>query len=125
MRMGNRKLNGRILECAVKVHRALGPGLLENVYRTCLVHELANAQLRARTEVPIELAYAGARLDCSFRADVIVEESVLLELKAVECLLPIHDAQLLSYLKLSRLRVGFLLNFNVTSLRKGIRRLVR
>ena len=121
----DRELNSRILGCAINVHRALGPGLLENVYRSCLVHELGNAGLAVRSEVPIKLTYGGICLECGYRADIIVQESVLLELKAAEQLLPIHDAQLLTYLKLSRLRVGFLLNFNVTSLRQGIRRLVR
>ena len=121
----DRGLNQRILGCAIKVHRALGPGLLESAYRTCLVHELERSGLAVRTEVPIEIRYDGIGLQCGYRADIIVQESVLIELKAVDRLASIHDAQLLTYLKLSGIRVGFLLNFNATSLRQGIRRLVR
>jgi GxxExxY protein len=121
----DRELNHRILGLAIKVHRSLGPGLLESVYRTCLVHELRKAGMNVRSEVQVPVVYADVSLDCGYRADVIVQDSVLLELKAVDKLLAIHEAQLLTYLKLSRLRVGFLINFNVASLRNGIRRLLR
>jgi GxxExxY protein len=117
-------LTRRIIGSAIEVHRALGPGLLENAYRECLMAELSLCGLRATRETPISVTYKGVQLDCGFRADIIVEEAVLLELKAVERLLPIHDAQLLTYLKLCGHRVGLLLNFNATSLRHGIRRLV-
>ena len=103
----------------------LGPGLLENAYRECLMRELGLARLSFVREVHIPVTYKGVELDCGFRADIVVEDSVVLELKAVERLLPIHDAQLLTYLKLTERRVGLLLNFNSTSLRHGIRRLVR
>jgi GxxExxY protein len=121
----DRALNSRILDCAVNVHRRLGPGLLESSYRTCLVHELQKRGLSPRSEVPIELSYDEIRLECGYRADIIVNDLILLELKAVERLLPIHSAQLLTYLKWSRLRVGFLLNFNVAALRDGMKRFLR
>ena len=118
-------LTRRIIGCAIEVHRVLGPGLLENAYRECLMRELGLARLSFVREVHIPVTYKGVELDCGFRADIVVEDSVVLELKAVERLLPIHDAQLLTYLKLTERRVGLLLNFNSTSLRHGIRRLVR
>jgi GxxExxY protein len=117
-------LTGRILGCAYEVHNTLGPGLMESAYRQCLLEELKTAQLAFRAETPIPLIYKGVELNCSYRADVVVEESVLVELKAVERLLPIHSAQLLTYLKLTGLRVGLLMNFTVGSFRNGFRRLV-
>jgi GxxExxY protein len=121
----DRELNQRILGSAIKVHRALGPGLLESVYRKCLVHELEKAGMSVTAEVPVPIEYDGVFVALAYRADIIVHDRVLLELKAVEKLLPIHEAQLLTYLKFSRLRVGFLINFNAASLRHGIRRLLR
>lgn len=121
----SRLLTHQVLACAIAVHRELGPGLLESAYRTCLIHELFRAGITARQEVPIPISYKGEWLDCGFRADVIVEDCLLLELKAVERLLPIHEAQILTYLRLAKLRLGFLLNFNSTPLKNGIRRFVR
>ena len=118
-------LTGHIVTAAVNVHRELGPGLLENAYRTCLVHELLSAGHHVETEVPVPIEYRAIRLDVGYRADLIVDSEVMVELKAVERLLPIHEAQLLTYLKLRKLRVGLLLNFNSTSIRHGIRRLAR
>ena len=118
-------LSRQVLGCAIAVHRELGPGLLENTYRCCLLEEFRDAGLSFRSEAPIALLYKGRQLDCGFRADIIVENSVLLELKAVESLLPIHEAQILTYLKLSKLRVGFLLNFSASPLKNGIRRFAR
>jgi GxxExxY protein len=118
------ELTHRVLACAYEVHTRLGPGLLQSVYRTCLVHELKLNSLRAEAEVPVEIEYRGSTLDAGFRADVVVERTLLLELKAVERLMPIHVAQTLTYLRLSKIQVGLLLNFNVTSLKNGIRRLV-
>ena len=118
-------LTERILGAAVEVHRQLGPGLLEGTYRACLIHQLACDGLRAECEVPIPIEYKGVSIATCYRADVIVESIVLLELKAVERLLPIHEAQILTYLKLCRLRIGLLMNFNSTSLRHGIRRFAR
>ena len=125
MELFERELTDRIIGAAIEVHRALGPGLLESAYRMCLMHQLALDDLRADREVAIPVAYKGLQLDCGFRADIIVENCVVLELKTVERLLPVHDAQLLTYLKLCECRVGLLLNFNASNLRNGLRRLVR
>ena len=120
-----RQLSWRILKCAFAVHSELGPGLLESAYRACLVRELELAHLQLTQEVPVPLRYRGSQIDCGYRADIIVEDQVLLELKAVEKLMPIHEAQLLTYLKLCNLRVGILLNFNSIHLRDGLRRMIR
>ena len=114
----------RILSCAYEVHSELGPGLLESAYRHCLMHQLKSAQMTPRSEVPIPLHFRGVEIDCGYRADIIVDDQVLLELKTVESLLPIHKAQIMTYLKLTGLRVGLLLNFNSIHLRYGFRRIV-
>jgi GxxExxY protein len=118
------KLTERIIGSALGVHRALGPGLLEGTYRACLAHKLRLDGLEVQQEVPIPLKFEGIELDISYRADLIVEGKVLLELKAVQQLGHLHESQLLTYLKLSGLRVGLLLNFNVTRLRSGMQRVV-
>jgi GxxExxY protein len=119
------ELTHAIVGSAITVHRELGPGLLEGTYRTCLLGQLAADGLSARHEVPIPLQYKGMNLNFAYRADVIVEDLVLIELKALEALLPIHEAQILTYLKHSNLRVGLLMNFNTTRLVNGIRRFAR
>ena len=118
-------LTREIVGCAIATHRALGPGLLEGAYRACLARELHLAGLEVQQEVPLAISYRGDRIDCSYRLDLIVERTVLVELKAVEAIQPIHTAQLLTYLKLSDLQVGLLLNFNELRLCDGIRRVVR
>jgi GxxExxY protein len=117
------ELTGKIIGCAMKVHSVLGPGLLENAYRLCLVHELEISGLQTETELPLPIVYGDVRLDAGYRLDILVEHTVVLELKAVEEIAPIHKAQLISYLKLSGYPVGLLINFNVVHLRDGIRRL--
>ena len=117
-------LTFRILGSAIEVHKVLGPGLLEHTYRKCLVHQLQIDGLAVQTEVPIPLEYKGLRLDTSYRADVIVEETALVELKAVEQLGQVHCLQTLTYLRLARLPVGLLVNFNVPQLKKGVRRFI-
>jgi GxxExxY protein len=117
-------LSGRIIGCAIEVHRQLGPGLLESAYRTCLAYELQPAGLRFVAEKPIGLSYKGVELDCGFRIDLLVEDSLVVELKAVDRLLPVHGAQLLTYMKLANLRTGLLMNFQARVLRDGIQRLV-
>ena len=119
-----RELTGRILKAAFEVHTRLGPGLLENAYRRCLLHELTLSGLQAQTEIPVPMTYKGVEIDCTYRADLVVEGKVMLELKAVETLLPIHKAQLLTYLKLTNIKVGLLLNFHSVHLRDGMCRLV-
>jgi GxxExxY protein len=115
-------LTYRILGCAMEVHRHLGPGLLESVYQTCLSRELSAAGCQAVAGTTIPVTYKGQLLDCGFRADIIVEESVLIEIKAVERLLRVHEAQLLTYLKLTGISLGYLINFNSAPLTRGIRR---
>ena len=115
----------RVMPAAIEVHRNLGPGLLESAYRSCLRRQFELAGLSVETEVPVPVEYKGCSIVTGYRADMIVEHAVLLELKAVEKLLPIHVAQTLTYLRLARLRVALLLNFNVASLRLGgVRRLI-
>jgi GxxExxY protein len=116
------ELTGRVIGCALKVHSALGPGLLESAYRVCLVHELKGNGLSAKTEVALPVIYEGVRLDAGYRLDILIEETVVVELKAVEELAPIHKAQLISYLKLGGFPAGLLINFNVIHLRDRIRR---
>jgi GxxExxY protein len=117
-------LTARIIGCGIEVHRALGPGLLESAYRTCLLRELELAGLSVQQEVRIGIDYKGCVIECAYRADLVVQGCVLLELKAVDEVLPIHKTQLLTYLKVSKMRVGLLLNFNETVLRNGITRVV-
>jgi GxxExxY protein len=112
-----------IVDAASRVHSALGPGLLESVYETCLVHELTKRGLRVARQVSLPVVYDTIRLDAGLRLDLLVEDCVIVELKAVETLLPVHHAQVLSYLKLSGKRLGLLINFNVPLIRDGIRRI--
>jgi len=114
----------QIVHCAIKVHKALGPGLLESVYQKCLAYELERAGLVVQCEVPVPVQYGDVKIDAGFRADMIVEDSTIIENKTVEQIAPIHEAQLLTYLKLTNLNLGFLLNWNVTLMKNGIRRMV-
>ena len=109
---------------AMEVHRALGPGLLESTYEMCLCRELAIRGIPFERQVPIPVEYKGVKLDCGYRADIVVDGTILLEIKAIDSLLPIHDAQLLSYLKLGGWKIGLLINFNVELLKSGLRRRV-
>ena len=115
-------LTRSILSAAFQVHSTLGPGLLEKPYRVCMCHELTRANLAFETEKHFDVEYGGFTIPMGYRVDLLVEDSVVVEIKAVETILPVHEAQLLSYLRLSRRRVGLLINFNVTRLRYGIRR---
>jgi len=117
-------LSERIIGCAINVHRALGPGLLESAYEECLCLELKPAGMPYARQVPLPLIYRGTRLDCGYRLDVVVQSQLVLEIKAVERLLPIHDAQILSYLRLGGYKTGLLLNFHTVVLKDGIRRFV-
>ena len=118
------QLTNGILSCAYRVHSKLGPGLLERPYRVCLCHELSRLKLKFETEKLLPVEYDGLTIDLAYRIDILVEDAVVIEVKAIEAILPVHEAQLLSYLKLSRKRVGLLINFNVAHLRDGIRRRV-
>ena len=119
------KISNRILASALEVHRELGPGLLESAYRICLVRQLELDGLSVRREVSIGITYKDLVVPTIYRADLIVDQSVLLELKSVERLLPVHEAQINTYLRHSRISVGLLVNFNVRMLRYGIRRFTR
>jgi GxxExxY protein len=116
-------LSPRIIGLAIEVHRHLGPGLLEAAYEECLAYELRQAGLTYRRQVPLAISYKDVQLDASFRLDIVVEDALILEIKAVEKLTPLHEAQLLTYLKLSKIRVGLLMNFNVPTLKSGLKRL--
>ena len=113
-----------VIEAAMTVHTALGPGLFEEVYKVCLKHELLKANLKVFSEVGLPVIYDGIELDIGYRIDLLVEDSLIVELKSVEQLAPVHKAQLLTYLKLARKPVGLLLNFNTAHLRHGITRVV-
>ena len=118
------ELTGKIIGAAIKVHQHLGPGLLESAYEACLAYELAKFGCFVERQKPLPIIYERVRLDCGYRLDFVIEKSIIVEIKAVEALLPIHVAQLVSYLRLSGLKVGLLLNFNVRILKDGIRRIV-
>ena len=122
--MNRDPLSEKAIGAAIEVHRYLGPGLLESAYEECLCHELAKAGLSFKRQVEMPISYKGQDIDCGYRADLIVENTLLVELKAVEKLLPIHQAQVLTYLKLGRLSTGLLINFNSTLLKDGIKRFV-
>jgi GxxExxY protein len=113
-----------VIGSAIEVHRELGPGLLESAYEECLALELADAGLAVARQVELPLRYKGRNLDAGYRLDLVVDERLIIELKCVERLLPIHDAQLLTYLRLSGMKTGLLLNFNTPVLFRGVRRLV-
>ena len=115
---------GSIIGAATEVHRVLGPGLLESVYQTCLAHEIAGRGLSVESQKPLPVIYKSIHLDCGYQLDLLVEDVVIVEIKSVDALLPIHTAQLLSYLKLANLQVGLLINFDVENLKNGIRRIV-
>lgn len=114
----------RVIGACIEIHKQLGPGLLESAYEECLCHELTLAGLRFERQKPLPVSYKSVRLDCGFRLDLVVEGKVIVELKTVDQLAPIHDAQLLTYLKLSGLTVGLLINFNVPVLKDGLKRIV-
>jgi GxxExxY protein len=116
-------VSGQIVSAAMKVHTALGPGLFESTYQACMRHELQMRGLRVQHEYALPIIYSDMRIENGYRVDLLVEDLVIVELKSVAKLLPLHQAQLLAYLKLSRRQVGLLINFNVTHLRHGIKRM--
>ena len=111
-----------IVDSAFKLHQALGPGLLESAYEACLIHELVSRQIPVQRQVPIPIIYEGLRLGAGFRVGLLVSDQIIVEIKSIERDAPIHLAQLMTYLRLSRRRLGFLINFNVTMIRTGIKR---
>jgi GxxExxY protein len=118
------QISGKIIECSIKVHRALGPGMLESAYEACLFYELHKSGLKVEKQVTLPINYDGVIIDAGYRIDLFVENEIIVELKAVDKLHPIHKAQLLSYLKLSNKKLGLLINFNVKLLTDGLERVV-
>jgi GxxExxY protein len=118
------EITENIIGAAIAVHKELGPGLLESTYEACLIHELKERKLRLIRQKNLPVQYKGIKLDSGYRIDLLVEDQVIVEIKAAERIMPVHEAQLLSYLKLSACKVGLLINFNVKVLKNGIRRVV-
>jgi GxxExxY protein len=118
------QITDKIIGCAIAVHRGLGPGLLESAYEECLSYELTQAKLSFERQVALPVIYKGVKLDCGYRMDMVVEDLVIVEIKAVERIIPVHEAQLLSYLKLYNKRVGLMFNFHVSVLKSGMKRIV-
>jgi len=118
------EISRRIIGAAIEVHRHLGPGLLESAYQSCLAFELKQLGLKVEEQKPLPVVYKQVKLDCGYRLDMVVEDEIIVEIKAIEKLLPIHDAQLLSYLRLTKKRVGLLMNFHVPVLKNGLKRIV-
>ena len=115
---------GKIVDCSIRVHKELGPGLLESVYEICLIKELIAVGLKVERQVYLPVIYRGEELDLDFRIDLLVENEIVIELKAIEGILPVHEAQLLTYLKLSQKKIGLLINFNVPLMKNGIKRMI-
>ncbi|MDT3696027.1 MAG: GxxExxY protein [Ignavibacterium sp.] len=118
------QLTSRIIGCAIEVHKNLGPGLLESVYEECLCHELSENNILFERQKPVSINYKSIKLDAGYRIDILVENLVIVELKSIDALAPIHTAQVLTYLKFSEKKIGLLINFNVTRLKDGIKRYV-
>lgn len=118
------KLSNQIIGCAIEVHKNLGPGLLESTYEQCLAYELKKSDISFKLQHTLPVKYKEIKLDCGYRIDMLIENKIIVELKSVDSILPIHQAQLLTYLKLSSMRVGFLMNFNVKYMKNGIKRMV-
>lgn len=118
------QLTDKVIASAISVHKELGPGLLESTYEACLTYELLDRGLKVEAQKPLPVNYRGQKFDCGYRIDLLVEDLLVVELKSVEKLMPIHTAQILSYLRLSNLQVGLLLNFNVMRLKDGLHRIV-
>ena len=113
-----------MIGCAIEVHRTLGPGLLESTYRQCLAYEFSQAQIPFQMELALPVRYKDVLLDCGYRIDLVVSGNLIVEVKCVETLLPIHQAQILTYMRLTKIPIGLLINFNVTKLQNGIKRFV-
>ena len=118
------ELSRSVIGCAIEVHRTLGPGLLESTYRQCLAYEFSHAQIPFQMELALPVRYKDVLLECGYRIDLLVGGDLIVEIKCVETLLPIHQAQILTYMRLAQIPVGLLINFNVTKLQNGIKRFV-
>jgi GxxExxY protein len=117
-------LTKKVIGCAIEVHKELGPGLLENAYQKCLVFELREAGIKFKMEKELPIRYKGLDIDCSYKIDLLIENMLIVELKSVFELLPVHEAQLLTYMKLAKIKTGLLINFNKILLKEGIKRFV-
>ena len=118
------ELSNRVIGCAIEVHRVLGPGLLESTYEQCLAHELNQQHINCLRQCGLPIIYKGMEIDCGYRMDLLVDKSLVVELKSVETLTPIHEAQILTYMKLAKIKTGLLINFNVKLLKQGLKRFV-
>ena len=116
------QLSNKVIGCAIEVHRELGPGLLESAYEQCLAAELSRSRIPFQLQVDLPVSYKGTRLDCSYRIDVLIDQQLIIELKCVEQLQKIHEAQILTYMRLAKIKIGLLINFNVPVLKNGIKR---
>lgn len=117
-------LSHAVIGAAIEVHRCLGPGMLESAYEECLVYELQSKGIQVKRQVPVPVVYKDVRLECGYRIDVLVEDTIVVELKSVDSLLPVHEAQVLTHMRFAHKHVGLLVNFNVKVLKKGLRRYV-
>jgi GxxExxY protein len=118
------EITQQVIGCAIEVHRQLGPGLLESVYEKCLAYEMKQAGLAFETQIELPVKYKAVQIDCGFRVDLFVEKALIVEIKAVEVLIPIHEAQILTYMRMMGVKTGLLINFNERLLKDGIRRFV-
>jgi GxxExxY protein len=116
------EITGKIIGCAMEVHKNLGPGLLESAYAECMIYELQNSGLRVESQKPVPIIYKERKLDYGYRIDILVEDTVIIELKSIDAFNPVHEAQILTYMKFAGKKIGLLINFNVTMLRNGLRR---
>jgi len=119
------QITEKIIGCAIEVHKYLGPGLLESAYEECLSYELTKSGLNIERQKPVPVVYKEVKLDCGYRIDILVENSVVIELKATEVLTPVHEAQVLTYLKFAEKKIGLLINFNVLRLKDGLKRFIK
>ena len=120
--MENEMLTKELIGSAIEVHKLLGPGLLESAYEDCLLYELSKKGLKVERQKPVPVIYKEIKLDCGYRLDLLVENKVIIELKSIDAFAPIHEAQILTYMKFSKIRIGLLINFNVTVLKNGLKR---
>ena len=120
--MNTNEITEKIIGCAIEIHKTLGPGLLESAYEACLFFELQRVGLHVERQKPIPIVYKEIKLDCGYRMDILVENQVVVELKTVEAFMPVHEAQILTYMKFAKKNVGLLINFNVTLLKNGLKR---
>ena len=122
--MQTNELTGKIIGAAIEVHKQLGPGMLESAYEECLCYELSLCSLKVERQKPMPVVYKEIKLDCGYRTDLLVENEVIVELKAQDAILPVHEAQILTYLRFANKKIGLLINFDVTVLKNGIRRFI-